>query len=558
MGSGDPGELDRLVGGGVSRRRVSGRVRIWLCGGLQVEVDGGRVESRLARRKSRELLAFLVLNDGPVARSRLIESLWPDRPPGSRDTVLRQVLSELRGCLGAEALPGRAEVCLALPEGCWVDTREAQRALDRLGDALEERRFEQARLHAREAIEMLGGELLAGYDADWLVEHRDAVRELEVGAVEGLARACSCIPGREGEAVAAARRTVSLAPFRESGYSLLMRALVAEGDPAEALLVYERWRELLRDELGITPSLAMSALHVWALQQAAPEETTPWSGAEQEPLTGYARRADGVSIAYQVLGEGPVDVINVPGFMSHLDMQWANPEWRGWTRAIAAHARAILLDKAGTGASDAVAGIPTVEEWAGDVLAVLDAVGSERAVVLAASESGAIGAHLACAHPGRVRGLILYGAFARWRPAPEYLWEQRDEISTAVERFREVEFSWGRGASFDLFAPTRAASDAARRAWAIFERASGSPAAAAQRIAALEALDAREDLPRIAVPTLVVHRAGDRVVPAHHGRYPARSPARGMWSSPGRTTFRRPPRCRRSSRRSPPSCPTPR
>jgi DNA-binding SARP family transcriptional activator len=92
-----------------------------------------------------------------------------------------------------------------------------------------------------------------------------------------LARACSCIPGREREAVAAARRTTSLAPFRESGDSLLMRALVAEGNPAEALLVYERWRELLRDELGIAPSLAMSALDVWALEQAAPEQAAAWA-----------------------------------------------------------------------------------------------------------------------------------------------------------------------------------------------------------------------------------------------------------------------------------------
>ena len=346
MGSDSPCE-HRSVGGGVPDRRVSGRIRIWLCGGLRVEVDGERVESRLARRKSRELLAFLVLGDGPVARSQLIESLWPEQPPGTRDTALRQLLSEVRGCLGTEVLPGRAEVALELPEGWWVDTREAQHELDRLGDALEKRQFEQARLHASEAIELLGGELLAGYDADWLVEQRDAVQELEVGAVEGLARACSCIPGREGEAVAAARRTVSLAPFRESGYSLFMRALVEEGNPAEALLVYERWRALLRDELGIAPSVAMSALHVWALEQAAPEQAASWSGAEHEPETRYARRPDGVSIAYQVLGEGPVDVINVPGFMSHLDMQWANPEWRSWARAIGAHARVIFLDKAG-------------------------------------------------------------------------------------------------------------------------------------------------------------------------------------------------------------------
>ena len=372
-------------------------VCIHLCGGLRIDRDGERVESLLTRRKSRELLALLLLTERATSRSRLIELLWPEQPQGSRDGALRQLLTELRDCLGPSALAGASEVSLGLPASAWVDVREARAAAERAGDALEAGDFEVARSHAANAVAALSGELLVGHDADWLEEQRDAVREIEVSALEVLARACLSIQGREREAVSAARQTVSRAPFRESGQSLLMRAMVAEGNVAEALLVYERWRVSLNEELGIAPSVALSALHVWALEQASPVGAD--AGGDEEPQTLYARRPDGVSVAYQVLGTGPVDVVNVPGFMSHLDMQWANPEWRQWAYAISAHARVIFLDKAGTGASDPVDHVPTIEEWAGDVLAVLDAVDSERAVVLAMSESAATGAYRRASSP---------------------------------------------------------------------------------------------------------------------------------------------------------------
>ena len=463
------------------------------------------------------MLALLLLTGRTMSRSTLIELLWPEQPPGSRDAALRQLLTELRSCLGSGAIASGGEVSLGVPISTWVDVWEARAEVDRAGDALEAGEFEAARSHAANAVATLSRELLVGHQADWLEEQREAVRQIEVSALEALARAYLSIPGREREAVSAARRTISRAPFRESGHSLLIRALVAEGNAAEALLVYERWRVFLNDELGIAPSVALSALHVWALEQASPMASDPDTG--EEPQTLYARRPDGVSVAYQVLGTGPVDVVNVPGFMSHLDMQWANPEWRQWAYALSAHARVMFLDKAGTGASDPLDHVPTIEEWAGDVLAVLDAVASERAVVLAMSESAATGAYLACHHPERVSGLILYGAMVRMEPAPDYLWAHRDELHAASRRFAEVEFTWGRGASMEMFAPARAGSEKATRAWAIFERACASPTAVARRLQAMSSVDAREYLPGIAVPTLVVHRAGDRAVPVHHGRY---------------------------------------
>jgi pimeloyl-ACP methyl ester carboxylesterase/DNA-binding SARP family transcriptional activator len=504
-----------------------GSVGIWLCGGLRIEVDGERVEGRLTRRKSRELLGLLVDRGTAVAREELVETLWPESALGSRAGQFRVLLTEIRQCLGAQALEGRDRLRVVLPGTARVDVRTAAHEIECCRTAIEERRWGDARGHAGTTLELLSGAFLAGQEGDWIDQRRRELEQLELEAIEASAAASLSEPGHAAGAVDAARRLVSRAPFRESGYSLLMRALVAEGNPAEALVAYERLRLLLREELGTIPSVALSALHVWVLEQAGEERGSDGAGHDaaaddedrREPAIQYARRRDGVSIAHQVLGDGPVDLVVVPGFMSHLDLQWTDPAYRRWLRRLSSSLRVATLDKAGTGASDAVPRAQTIEEWADDVLAVLDAVGSSRAVLMGLSEGAPVAAFFAEAHPDRVRGLVFYGALARVLPNERYLWEHREEILASLQRFAEVELSWGCGGSVDIWAPTAASSDAQRHAWAIFERASGSPASIALRSEAVLALDACELLPSIRVPTLVLHRAGDGAVPVHHGRY---------------------------------------
>src|SRR4051794_21255744 len=253
------------------RSRTMASVRIWMCGGLRVEAGGEHVEDRLTRRKSRELLALLLDRDGVVAREQLIEALWPEEAAGSRDAALRQLLTEIRQCLGTEAIQGRAEVQLRLPRDAWVDVRAAQRADDECRLAFEERRWRLAAAHATAVGDLLAQEFLAGMNGPWIEERRRALEQVELGALEALAAAALHEPGMEADAARAAREFVARAPFRESGYALLMRASVATDNPAEALVVYERLRTLLREELGTTPSLKLSALHMWALEQADPD-----------------------------------------------------------------------------------------------------------------------------------------------------------------------------------------------------------------------------------------------------------------------------------------------
>src|SRR5947209_3486540 len=132
----------------------------------------------------------------------------------------------------------------------------------------------------------------------------------------------------------------------------------------------------------------------------------------QPPDTRYARRADGVSIAYQVFGDGPVDLLYAPGFISHLDLQWTDPGFTRFLERLGSFARVITFDKPGTGLSDPVDHLATLEERVDDLRYVLDAAGSEQAIVMGFSESGPTCILLAASAPERVRSLILYGSFA--------------------------------------------------------------------------------------------------------------------------------------------------
>jgi pimeloyl-ACP methyl ester carboxylesterase/DNA-binding SARP family transcriptional activator len=503
-----------IIRGRYRRDTLDVRVRIWLCGGLRVELDGVRSEHWLRRRKSRELLAVLLDRDTAISRDELVELLWPDSPPGRRAGQLRVLLTELRQTLGADALEGRSELRLTLPADAWIDLRAGAEALEQCRAAVAERRWGDVCVAAERAAALLDQQFLVGHDGDWIAVRRRALEQQALEAIEALAAASLTQMGQEAVAVQAARTLVARAPFRENGTSLLMRALVAAGNPSDAVRAFDGLRQLLSDELGTIPSVALSALNVWVLEQqnAASDE-------REDPQTRYARRPDGVAIAYQTLGSGPVDFVVVPGFMSHLDAQWAIPAYRRWLRELSASMRVITLDKAGTGASDAIEGTPSMADWAGDVLSVLDEVGSGRVVVFGMSEGAAVAVAFATRHPERVRGLVFYGAMARALPREGYLWEHREAIEAAIARFAEIELSWGSGGSAEVWAPTAARTAAERRAWAVFERASGSPASIARRSAALLATDVCDDLPDLRAPTLVLHRSGDRIVPVHHGRH---------------------------------------
>ena len=231
------------------------------------------------------------------------------------------------------------------------------------------------------------------------------------------------------------------------------------------------------------------------------------------PETRYARSGE-ISIAYQVLGEAPVDIVVVPGFVGNVEFEWQNARIAAFRRRLARFARIILFDKRGTGLSDGVRGVPTLEERMDDVRAVMDSAGSERAVVLGVSEGGPMTALFAATHPQRVSGAILYGAFSHSRTNAS-----DEHFERVVEE--EVE-RWGTQSLADeelrLFWPSLA-HDAELRRWApIWCRFSATPGAFAALMRMNVGIDVRHVLPAIHVPTLVLHRTGDLVVAVERGR----------------------------------------
>jgi pimeloyl-ACP methyl ester carboxylesterase len=230
------------------------------------------------------------------------------------------------------------------------------------------------------------------------------------------------------------------------------------------------------------------------------------------PPTQYAKSGD-ASIAYQVVGDGPIDVVLVLGFATHLELQWESPPFARFFERVSSFARLIIFDKRGTGLSDPVTDVPTLELRIDDVRAVMDAADSERAALFGISEGGPMSVLFAATHPERVTSLVLYGAMGRTTEAPDYPW------ASPAEALREstAEFIapyWGQQAEgmVEIFAPSFAADPHAAEFEARMQRSAASPAMVQQIFEMFLDIDVRAVLPTIHVPTLVLHRHGDRVV----------------------------------------------
>jgi class 3 adenylate cyclase len=238
------------------------------------------------------------------------------------------------------------------------------------------------------------------------------------------------------------------------------------------------------------------------------------------PATRYVK-SDDVHIAYQVLGEGPLDLLWVPGFVSNVETAWQLPEMAAFTRRLASFCRLIVFDKRGTGMSDRGSQIFTLEQRMHDVQAILDEIGSERAALFGVSEGGPMSLLYAASYPERTSALILYGAYAKRSWAPDYPFGWKDEQWERV--LANMEQNWGTAQeiSVSMRAPSLMGKPHAAEQVASYFRASGSPGAAVAIMKMNREIDVRNVLPAIRTPTLILHRASDRVSEIGHARYMA-------------------------------------
>ena len=233
--------------------------------------------------------------------------------------------------------------------------------------------------------------------------------------------------------------------------------------------------------------------------------------------TRYAKTVDGVHVAYQVSGEGPVDVLVVPGFVSHVELAWDVSLFTGpLLRWLGRFARVIHFDKRGTGLSDRIVGAATLEQRMEDVRAVLDAASLERVSIVGVSEGGPMSLLFAATYPERTDSLVLIGSFARLSQAEDQPFGY--PVGAAEQIADSFEEGWGSGSVLGAFFPVASVDPHMVEEMARYERNSASPDAIGQIIRLLKSIDVRPILSAISVPTLVVHSSGDPIVPVQCGR----------------------------------------
>jgi pimeloyl-ACP methyl ester carboxylesterase len=238
----------------------------------------------------------------------------------------------------------------------------------------------------------------------------------------------------------------------------------------------------------------------------------------RRPVTRYAKSGE-YSIAYQVVGDAPLDLVYVPGFVSHVEATWDDPDYARFLDRLASFSRLIMFDKRGTGLSDRVPVklLPTLEERMDDVRAVMDAAGSERAALFGVSEGGPMSMLFATTYPERVSALVLYGTYAKRVRSDDYPWAPT--LDEHRERLESVERDWGGPVDLAVWAPSNVDDERFKRWWAQFLRLGASPAAARAVLEMTLEIDVRDILPAIRVPTLVLHREADRRIDVGGSRY---------------------------------------
>lgn len=478
--------------------------------------DGRRDATELAGRQGRVVLASLAAADAALHRDVLADRVWGDDRPASWTRDLSALVSRLRGALAGTGVDVaiRSDGTSYELVGDDVDVRRARAASRRLTTAVE---AADVRGLAEEVLRTTASPFLPGTDELWAVEVREDLRRLRSDAVEAAA-AAAVAAGEPGEALTLLGELLADQPLRESAHRLVMRAHLVAGNRAAAVAAFERLRSALADELGLDPSEQTQQLHLAALG-AAPRPVVgeaAVASAAPSPDVRYARSGS-VSVAYQVVGDGPLDLLWVPGWVSNLELSWEEPHLATFLHELAGHARLIMFDKRGTGLSDPVPADepPALATRVADVLAVMDHCASERAVVFGFSEGGPLAVRFAVDHPERVRGLALYGSWARAIRGDDH------PVGWSVEEGRRrfvLPLQRGDTPSPRWFAPS-VADDPAFATWfARYARQSASPGMALALLRANATIDVRPVLGEVRAPTVVMHREHDVLVDAAQGR----------------------------------------
>ena len=483
-----------------------------VLGPFEVLSQGEPVQ--VAAGKQRALLARLLLDPNrAVSREQLVDALWREDPPETADKMVQIHVSQLRKALPEPRVHTR-------PPGYLIEIGEDELDLLRFDRAVSEGREalpekpERARDLLRGALALWRGAALADLGEPFAKHERARLDDFRVAALEWRVEADLAL-GRHLEVVSELESLTGEHPLRERLRELQMLALYRSGRQAEALAAFQTFRRRLVDELGLDPSASLRELERQMLRQDPaldlPRERAP-SARSVATEIAYARSGE-TRIAYQVVGSGPVDLVLVHGWVCTFQPGWERPQLASYYRQLASLGRLILFDKRGTGLSDRVSPehLPDLETRMDDVRAVMDAVGSERAVVLGHSEGGAMSALFAATYPERTEALVLMGTFARTMQGPDYpIGITEGMFGSRLATADEDDWATAMTEEWLSRVAPRLLADAAAVAWyRSYLQRSASPAATRAMRQMNAGIDVRHVLPAISVPTLVIYRADE-------------------------------------------------
>jgi pimeloyl-ACP methyl ester carboxylesterase/DNA-binding SARP family transcriptional activator len=477
----------------------SPRVRLAMHAYPEVSIGGRPAPLKLKRGLA--LLAYLSVRDQRVGRDALAALLWPDAPAGLGRARLRRLVHEVHCVLGPGLLDGDADALWLAADvtSDLQDTRAAIRsaAVDGLS-------------RARVAGLLEGFSLDSDAFEDWLDAERRAWRAAVAQALEravgaALAAHDTDAAERAGEAL------LRLEPLAEAGLIAQLGARAARGDAAGVESAYLDGAQRWRDEFGSRPSARIEAAYAAALECL--------HGGAERPEIRFAPTAHG-EVAYASWGEGDEAIIVMWGLMTNIEVGLDEPRVRALLGRLALRHRVVMIDRRGMGLSERVGVAPTAASANEDVCAVLDHLGLARAWLFGSSVGGTMAIDVALRRPDRVAGLLLYGTSASGRWSPETPWALHPRVMEAwLERLCDP-------AHYDeglrRFAPS-AADDPQVRAWYVrLLRNAASRLGVRELLRAFHAMDLGPRLPAVRVPTLVMQREGDRVVPLAAGEQIAR------------------------------------
>lgn len=466
-------------------------------------IIGGRI-APLKLKRGLALIAYLSARAQPVGRDTLAALLWPDAPDGLGRGRLRRLVHEVNGVLGHGLIDGDPDA-LWLARGCTSDLQRTRAAIE-LAD----------RASIATLADPAAAELLAGFslDSDAFDEWLDAGRrEQRAALARSLERALDAALAAD-DAVAAeqgAEALLRLEPCAEAGHLARLAARALRGDAAGVETAYFEGAQRWREEFGSRPSARLEVAYAQAVRRVQ-------AGAQAVDIR-FAPTAHG-QVAYATWGEGGEAIVVMWGLMTNLEVGLDEPRVRALLDRLAERHRVVMIDRRGMGLSERVGVAPDAASANEDVRAVLDHLGIERAWLFGSSVGGTMAIDVALRRPDRVAGLLLFGTSASGRWSPETPWALHARAMEAwLERLSDP-------AHYDeglrRFAPS-AADDPRVREWYVrLLRNASSRLGVAGLLRAFHALDLRPRLKSVRVPTLVLQRRGDRVVPQAAGEQLAR------------------------------------